>query len=130
MAHGQRTARHRKPKRKNREGKPKNDTYPSQKKHRLDPLLSRHHRKPKSKGGGNEPENIAIVTKKEHDAYNVLFGNSNPPQIARILNKWIDPEWYFEARRFDPSEKQRDRQTSAKRRKRIGTRQRAEESSE
>lgn len=55
-----------------------------------------HHRKPKSLGGSDEPSNLVRVTKEKHQAWHLLFANSTPDEIARIVNEiWLDPDYEF-----------------------------------
>ena len=57
-------------------------------------FYNRHHRKPKSLGGDGSGENMINVSIVKHQAWHVLFGNSTPEQIVRLLNNvWFDPAY-------------------------------------
>jgi hypothetical protein len=59
-------------------------------------FTDKHHRIPQSKGGSNESWNISYVDRKMHQAYHTLFGNKDPEEVARLLNRfWIDPRVEF-----------------------------------
>ena len=57
---------------------------------------NRHHRIPKRLHGSDEEWNISVVRKKHHDAWNILFGELSPHQIADVISTtWIDPNLKF-----------------------------------
>ncbi len=60
------------------------------------PEKDKHHRKPRSLGGTDDQSNLSLVSKVLHQAWHLLFGNKNPFQIARIINRvWLDPKYKF-----------------------------------
>lgn len=59
--------------------------------------MSRHHRNPTSRGGSDSKQNISKVSPIAHKAWHVLFGNSLPSQICKIINDvWLDPNYKIE----------------------------------
>ena len=59
-----------------------------------------HHRKPICLSGMDVDENLSIVPLREHDAFHLIFSNTSPEVIARVLSeKWIDPDYELVARK-------------------------------
>ena len=57
---------------------------------------NRHHLKSRSRGGSNQSDNIRVVNERQHTAFHMLFPNTHPEEIVKILNDtWIDPDYHM-----------------------------------
>jgi hypothetical protein len=55
---------------------------------------NKHHKKSRARGGTNDPTNLVLVPTKTHRFYHAFFAEGTyPPDMARKLNVWIDPDW-------------------------------------
>jgi len=55
---------------------------------------NRHHRKSRARNGSNDPSNLIEVPVRLHQFYHAFFAEGTyPPDMARKLNDWIDPDW-------------------------------------
>ena len=62
---------------------------------------TKHHRRPRSIGGTSSSKNISIVPDNKHRAWHLLFGNMEPVEIVREINKfWIDYRFRLKAEKF------------------------------
>lgn len=59
---------------------------------------NRHHRKSRALGGSDDDSNIVDVPKRLHNFYHAFFSEGTyPPDMAKKLNHWIDPDYVMVA---------------------------------
>lgn len=59
-----------------------------------------HHRRPICLSGTDAENNLSIVPMRQHDAFHLIFTDTSPEAIARVLSKvWIDPDYELVARK-------------------------------
>ena len=55
---------------------------------------NRHHRKSRARSGSNDESNLVEVPIRLHQFYHSFFAEGTyPPDMARKLNNWIDPDY-------------------------------------
>lgn len=62
-------------------------------------MTVKHHRRCRCNNGGNEPRNIYVVEQKLERAWHLLTGTMHPVQIAKVLSKFLDPDWVLVAKK-------------------------------
>lgn len=69
---------------------------------------NRHHRRSRARGGDTSPRNLVEVDERHHQAFHLLFPNTHPQEVARILNEiWLDPDWQMTAVRKEPTKQKK-----------------------